>query len=85
MRTVGVDLAAEPVNTAIAVIEWQRAGARVAAVTIPADDDAVLRHVEGADKVGIDCPWGWPDSFVEFLRAHRDNVVTVPDAVSSTD
>ncbi len=85
MRTVGVDLAAEPVNTAIAVIEWQRAAARVVAVTIPADDDVVLSHVEGADKVGIDCPLGWPDFFVEFLCAHRDNVVTVPDAVSSAD
>lgn len=85
MRTVGVDLAAEPVNTAIAVIEWQRAGARVAAVTIPADDDAVLHHVDGADKVGIDCPLGWPDHFVEFLCAHRDKAVVLPDVLSSTE
>ncbi|MGH3631185.1 MAG: DUF429 domain-containing protein [Sciscionella sp.] len=84
MRTVGVDLAAELVNTAIAVIEWQRAAVRVVAVTIPADDNAVLRQVEGADKVGIDCPLGWPDAFIEFLCAHHDKAVTVPDAVSST-
>jgi predicted nuclease with RNAse H fold len=72
VRTVGVDLAAEPTTTAIAVIDWQAGGAQVAALRVPADDDAVLLHTEGAEKVGIDCPLGWPDSFVDFVQAHRD-------------
>jgi hypothetical protein len=78
MRTVGVDLAADQNNTAIAVIEWHSSGATVIDVEIPADDDAVLRHADGADKMGIDCPLGWPDKFVDFLVAHRDNAVTLP-------
>ena len=81
MRTMGVDLAAEPANTAIAVIEWRPAGARVTAMEMPADDDAVVAAAGGVDKVGIDCPLGWPDAFVEFLNAQRDDVLTVPDAV----
>lgn len=58
------------------MIEWQPSGARVTAVDIPADDDTVMRHAEHADKVGIDCPLGWPDAFVDFLIYHRDRRAT---------
>ncbi|MEU6644684.1 DUF429 domain-containing protein [Saccharomonospora sp. NPDC046836] len=71
MRTVGVDLAAEAACTAIAVVEWHAGTAAVVELEFPADDAAVLRHAHGADKVGIDCPLGWPDAFVEFLRTQR--------------
>lgn len=75
MQSLGVDLAAEPQNTAIAMIEWQQSGALVTAVSISADDDAVVHQAEQADKVGIDCPLGWPDAFVDFLIHHRDGRV----------
>lgn len=71
MRTVGIDLAAQAKHTAVAVVDWASGAARLADVEIPADDDAVLRHAVGADKVGIDCPLGWPEPFVEFLCAQR--------------
>lgn len=83
MRTVGVDLAAEPANTAIAVIEWQSPAARVVAAEIPGPDEAILRHAREADKVGIDCPLGWPDTFIEFLHAHQQHRVRLPDGVPS--
>jgi predicted nuclease with RNAse H fold len=83
MRTVGVDLAAEPVNTAIAVVEWEPSAARVVTVELPGDDDAVLRHADEADKIGIDCPLGWPDSFVEFLVDHQDLREHATDATSA--
>ena len=73
MRTVGVDLAAQPKHTAVAVIEWGAGRAHVVDIEVPADDDTVLRQSERADKVGIDCPLGWPEPFVEFLIAHRTN------------
>ncbi|MFL6144961.1 MAG: DUF429 domain-containing protein [Labedaea sp.] len=72
MITVGVDLAAEPDTTAVAVLEWRAKGAELTALTVPADDAAVLQLAQGADKIGIDCPLGWPDAFVEFLSAHRE-------------
>ena len=71
MRTVGVDLAAQAKHTAIAVVDWAAGAARLTDIEIPADDDAVLRHAGDADKVGIDCPLGWPEPFVEFLIAQR--------------
>jgi predicted nuclease with RNAse H fold len=78
MRTVGVDLAAQAKHTAVAVIEWEDGRARVLDVEIPADDDALLRRSAHADKVGIDCPLGWPEPFVEFLCAHRVKAPRVP-------
>lgn len=77
VRTVGVDLAAQARHTAVAVLDWEPGTARLAGIEIPADDDAVLRRSVGADKVGIDCPLGWPAPFVEFLQAHR---VAAPEA-----
>ena len=78
MRTVGVDLAAQAKHTAVAVIEWGSRRARVVDIEIPADDDAVLRQSAPADKVGIDCPLGWPEPFVKFLCAHRVNAPQGP-------
>jgi predicted nuclease with RNAse H fold len=72
MRTVGVDLAAEPPSTAVATIEWGPGSARVSALQVGVDDDAVLAFADNAEKVGIDCPLGWPDTFVRFLRNHHE-------------
>ncbi|HEV2778259.1 MAG TPA: DUF429 domain-containing protein [Actinophytocola sp.] len=83
MRTVGVDLAAEPINTAIAVIEWGSSVARVVAADLPGTDEVVLSHAQEADKVGIDCPLGWPNAFLEFLNAHHEYRLVLPDAVPS--
>lgn len=33
--------------------------------------DAIVRAVGGAGNVGIDCPLGWPDAFVDFVARHR--------------
>jgi predicted RNase H-like nuclease len=60
MRSLGIDLAAEPPNTAACEITWtaQRAHARLYADRL--DDGRLLTLIETADKVGIDCPFGWP-------------------------
>jgi predicted nuclease with RNAse H fold len=82
MRTVGIDLATEAKSTAVAVIDWSPGSAVVRAIEIPAGDDVIRRHAEGAAKVGIDCPLGWPDKFVEFVRNHHEGH---PVAASSDD
>jgi hypothetical protein len=69
--TVGVDLAAEPLGTAVAAIEWSTEGAMVRNLVLGASDDQIIDLMIGADKVGIDCPLGWPGPFVEFVVAHR--------------
>ena len=83
MLTAGVDLAAEPAGTAIALISWESSGARLREVIHPADDDAIVRAVAQADKTGIDCPLGWPDEFVAFVGAHRSG--PAPGAEVVTD
>ncbi|MFC4070445.1 DUF429 domain-containing protein [Actinoplanes subglobosus] len=72
MLTAGVDLAAERAGTAVAVVRWSAASARVEDVILPAGDDAVLAAVRAAGKTGVDCPLGWPDAFVRYVTAHQD-------------
>ncbi|WP_197718378.1 DUF429 domain-containing protein [Gordonia insulae] len=77
MRTAGVDLAASPRLTAVAVIEWSDRAARLVELAIPADDARIAELVVDAEKVGIDAPFGWPDAFVDFVVAqHRGELGT---------
>jgi len=71
MRTVGIDLAAEPAKTAVATVDWSGGLARVVDLRLGATDDHLVEAVLGADKCGIDAPFGWPDAFVDFVVAHR--------------
>jgi len=77
--TVGVDLAAEAKRTAVAVVEWDAGQAMVIRVGSGADDNVILDSMANADKVGLDCPLGWPEDFVAFIsRHHRRAPVPVP-------
>ena len=67
MRTVGVDLAAEPDNTASATLEWGPSGATVTEVIVGVTDEQILAAADWAAKVGIDCPFGWPLPFHRLL------------------
>jgi len=70
MRSVGIDLAAEPAGTAACEIVWRAGGARGRLHTARLDDDALLTLIRSADKAGIDCPFGWPQPFVDAVTAH---------------
>ncbi|GIE46702.1 hypothetical protein Ani05nite_02360 [Amorphoplanes nipponensis] len=83
MLTAGVDLAADPVGTAIAAVAWSASGAEVRLVAVPADDDAIVELAGRAAKTGIDCPLGWPDEFVAFVSAHRAGPAPVPADVAA--
>ncbi|WBB76611.1 DUF429 domain-containing protein [Micromonospora sp. WMMD1128] len=82
MLTAGIDLAAEDANTAMAWIRWTATGAVLEELTIGAGDDQLLRAASATDKVGIDCPLGWPEPFVEFVIAHhRGDLIAPTDLV----
>jgi predicted nuclease with RNAse H fold len=72
MRTLGIDLAAQPANTSICTMEWGPGRPLVSALRSGLDDAALLEAMEGADKVAIDAPFGWPDEFVDAVDAHRN-------------
>ncbi|WP_454174794.1 DUF429 domain-containing protein [Gordonia sputi] len=71
MLTAGVDLSASPASTAVAVVEWTERHARLRQLVTPADDSTIRALVDGADRCGIDSPFGWPDGFVEFVAGHH--------------
>ena len=85
MLTVGVDLAAEPVNTAVARISWSAGGAEISELLVGADDAVLLDHIMPADKVGIDCPLGWPRRFVEFVAQHQADAFVAPIDIAGKD
>jgi predicted nuclease with RNAse H fold len=82
VRVVGVDLSAEPVRTAVAVLEWDDGKAVVEELYVGADDEGVLAALATGDKAGIDAPFGWPDAFAAFLAAHQAGDVSVPGGLT---
>jgi len=72
MRSLGIDLAAEPPDTAACEITWLADSARGRLYTDRLDDDRLLALIESADKVGIDCPFGWPQPFVNAVASHAN-------------
>jgi predicted nuclease with RNAse H fold len=72
VRTLGIDLAAQPVNTSACALDWEGAVPTVLELGSGLTDDELLEAIVIADKVGIDAPFGWPDEFVEAVSAHRD-------------
>ena len=71
-RTAGVDLAAEAAPTGLALIEWGGVAARVVEVRLGVTNDEIVEVAAGVDLVGIDCAFGWPDEFADFVAALRD-------------
>jgi predicted nuclease with RNAse H fold len=72
VRTLGIDLAAQPANTSACAVDWGPGQPVVSELRSGLDDEALLDAIAGADKVGIDAPFGWPDEFVDAMAAHRD-------------
>jgi predicted nuclease with RNAse H fold len=85
MLTVGVDLAAEPANTAVVRMRWAVTGADVEALVVGADDMLLVQEIAAADKAGIDCPLGWPRRFVAFIGEHQAGAFVAPVDVAGKD
>ena len=71
MHTLGVDLASSPARTAGCVIDWDDRAVTVEFLGAGLGDEDVRRLATGADKIGIDVPFGWPDTFVRSVSAHH--------------
>ncbi len=80
MLTAGVDLAAEPKGTALAIVEWKETRATLVDLQLGANDEQIVEAAGFVDKLGIDCALGWPIEFVEFLNDHANlNSPSFPD------
>ena len=72
MLTAGVDLAAEPRGTALAIIEWKETIATLVDLQLGVTDETIVEAAGVVDKLGIDCALGWPIEFIEFLNNHAN-------------
>ncbi|WP_022878740.1 DUF429 domain-containing protein [Microbacterium sp. B19] len=75
MRTIGVDLAAGVPGTALAEIVWSAGGACLVRLDLGVDDAAIVASTGDDGWLGLDCPLGWPDAFVDFVQAHHGGSV----------
>lgn len=80
MITAGIDLSTDPLKTWVAVITWHDDHAALVDLTnltarmkLTKEEalPSLIDVIENADKVGIDCPFGWPDLFVDYLNQHQ--------------
>jgi hypothetical protein len=74
VRTLGVDFAAQPSNTAACLIRWSDGQAVVERLERNVDDDWLVALADQADKVGLDIPFGWPIDFVSAISAHQEHL-----------
>lgn len=85
LLTVGVDLASQPDNTAVCLIDWSGRSAEVRALARGTfqgdklDDNTLLGILEQADKAAIDAPFGWPDPFIRALNSEQGEWPLAPD------
>lgn len=70
VKTLGIDLAADPKRTAAAIIEWRDGQARLVHLSLGVTDETVVELFRDSDVTGIDCPLGWPAPFLSFLLGH---------------
>ncbi|MGO1284296.1 MAG: DUF429 domain-containing protein [Brachybacterium sp.] len=75
---VGIDLAAQARSTGVAVLSEDGEQVRVELAMIGAEDEDLLEVLDGARKVGVDVPLGWPRSFVDLLAAHAAGALPAP-------
>lgn len=69
MRTLGIDFAAEPKNTACCVIDWD--ATTVQMLRRPLADDELVASIADVDVAAIDVPLGWPEAFVRAIAEHH--------------
>lgn len=82
MYTAGVDMAAQTKNTWVAVIAWSAGKATIDRLFGAASDAQIIEVAKEVKKIGIDCPFGWPDPFIDFIIAHRHNITDRTVALS---
>ncbi len=71
-RVAGVDLAAEAAGTALAVLSAGGGAVALESLSLGLDDDAIVRATREVELIGIDCAFGWPRDFVDFVSRHSN-------------
>lgn len=70
MKTLGIDLSADPAKTGACAVDWE--AGTVTLLPRPTNDRQLVQATQDAAVVAIDVPLGWPDPFIDALIEHRD-------------
>ena len=73
-RVAGVDLAAEAAGTALAVLSVSGGAVALESLQLGVDDETIVRATRDVELIGIDCAFGWPRDFVDFVSRHSGAV-----------
>jgi predicted nuclease with RNAse H fold len=79
VKTLGIDLSADPSRTGACTIDWS--SGTVSFVGPPATDGELVAAAASSDMTAIDVPLGWPDGFVSAVVAHHHGEGWPPAAV----
>jgi predicted nuclease with RNAse H fold len=70
MLIAGLDLAAQPEGSALAVLQWSAGAAKLVDLQVGVEDQDVVALAPTLFKLGIDCALGWPREFLSFLTEY---------------
>jgi predicted nuclease with RNAse H fold len=70
VRSLGIDLAAQPAGTAACVLAWEEGERRVESIELGVDDDRIATLHRDVDVTAIDAPFGWPVAFARRVGAY---------------
>lgn len=78
MLTVGINLRAQPSRTWSAAIAGENGKAELVSLQHGLSDNEVVDLSMQATIVGVNCPFGWPRLFVEFLTIYPAGYAAYP-------
>ena len=77
MLIAGLDLAAQPKGTALAVLDWSAQNAKLVSLQLSVTDEEIVSSTQDCIKLGIDCALGWPAAFIDFVSNYsKESLVT---------
>jgi predicted nuclease with RNAse H fold len=89
MRTLGLDMASQPKETALCWIDWDEKHATASAPITHCTDERIDEEIADAQAVGVDAPFGWPLPFIDgvsnWTHLHWNNVVRDSLRLRETD
>lgn len=80
---LGLDLAAEPKHTGMAVLREVDGVLMVESSAVGVSDAQIIDAVQQADGTGVDIPIGWPMRFVELLQDHAGHRLQPPESTDA--
>ena len=74
----GVDLAAEPKNTGLAILHDDGTRITLESVVLGVVDEHIIETVRHVEYTGVDVPFGWPRPFAIFIEDHAKKALRPP-------